>query len=261
MKRTFSRHFGFTFKVKVRLVLLVICFESRHSIKMKRTFNRHFGFVFSKDFFLVVLCESCNSMKMKSSFNCHFGFAFTLFFWKSQFNENEKDFQPSFWLCFLGKSSFQWFFFEYCNSMKMKSSFNYHSSFVFTLLFLKVAIQWKWKGLSIVILALVFNKSRTPPNSWFFLKAAIHSTWKALSSVILAAFQRKSKLVLSNLFWKSQFNEMKRTFNNHLGFAFTDLSEVFVRRIGGRLALAFIFVSLVLQWNPDCAFYWSFWKL
>ena len=80
---------------------------------------------------VMILFESRNSMKWKglsavilvllskSRSDCRW---FNDLFWKFQFNENEKNFQTSFWLCF--------------------HTFN----------FLKVAIQWKWKGLSTVIL-------------------------------------------------------------------------------------------------------------
>ena len=47
--------------------------------------------------------------------------------------------------------------------------------------FLKVAIQWKWKELSTVILALL---------SHFFLKVAIQWKWKGLSTVILTLFSQ-----------------------------------------------------------------------
>ena len=46
MKRTFSRRFGFTFKVKVKLLLLLNLLESSNSIKMRSTFNCQIVFVF-----------------------------------------------------------------------------------------------------------------------------------------------------------------------------------------------------------------------
>ena len=74
-----------------------------------------------------------------------------------------------------------------------------HFGFTFTVkvlsllvVFFEVAIQWKWKGLSTVILILLSKWG------WNFL------VWSS--------------------FWKSQFNEMKRTFicfNCHLSFVFT----------------------------------------
>ena len=111
---------------------------------------------------------------------------------------------------------------------------------------MKVAIQWKWKELSNVILAFL---------SHFFLKVAIQWKWKGLSTVILNLFsqpkptsgslaylviffesrnsmkmkrtfscdfglisKQKQSIPFAVPFWKLQFNEVKRTFHFHFGF-------------------------------------------
>ena len=183
MKKTLNCHFDFVFTAQASLALLVIFFESRNSMRwkrlsavilacfqnksktnpfadqfwklqfneMKRTFNCHFGFAFK------ICSESRNSMKMKRTFKCYFDFIFTaqgsfrqpgLFgdvFWKSQFNENEKDFQLSFWLVFKPKESQSLLLicFESYNSMK-------------------------WKVLSTVILALFSQPHAAWSNWWSF---------------------------------------------------------------------------------------------
>ena len=63
--------------------------------------------------------------------------SFNDLFWKSQSNENEKDFQPSFWLYFQSKGK--------------TGSFND--------VFWKSQFKWKWKGFSTVILRL-FSKRK-----------------------------------------------------------------------------------------------------
>ena len=100
---------------------------------------------------------------------------------------SEKDFQLSFWHCFHSPSQFSPFvgLFESRNSMRWKRLSAVILGFQSIL---KVAIQWKWKGLLIVI---------------------------------LVCFQSKNKPILfADLFWKLQFNEMKSTLNCHFGFVF-----------------------------------------
>ena len=79
---------------------------------------------------------------------------FWLCFWKFQFNQNEKDFQPSFWF--------------YLQSEVQISCL---------VIFLKVAIQWKWRGLSTI-------------SFWLHVE------------VCISMF----------LFWKSQFNQDEKNF-------------------------------------------------
>ena len=64
-----------------------------------------------------------------------FDFAAKTYKRKSQFNGNEKDFQPSFWLYFQSKGRLVLLmtFFESCNSMEMKRTFSHHFGFTFTL--------------------------------------------------------------------------------------------------------------------------------
>ena len=108
------------------------------------------------DFAAKTTKESRNAMKMKRTLNCNFVFVFKAIpdsndlFWKSQFNENEKDFQPSFWLYFQSKGK--------------TGSFND--------VFLKSHFKWKWKGFSTVILRL-FSKRYLDFSSWW-------SFWKVV---------------------------------------------------------------------------------
>ena len=110
---------------------------------------------------VMILCESRNSMKrkglstviwvlcLKSRSNCS---CLNDIFWKLQFNENEKNFQLSFWFCFHTFS-------ESRNSMKMKKTFNCKFDFVFTaqpsltllVSFFESRNSIKWKGLLAVI--------------------------------------------------------------------------------------------------------------
>ena len=93
---------------------------------------------------------------LKSRSDCPF---FNDLFWKFQFNENEKNFQLSFWLCF-------------------------------HIFFLKVALQQKWKGLSTVTLTLFSQPKPGWPFCRSFLRVAIQWKWKRLSTVTLTLLHR-----------------------------------------------------------------------
>jgi hypothetical protein len=131
---------------------------------------------------------------MEGTLKCHFGFTFKLLgvqhtdlFWQSQFNKRKR---TSFALGFKTRVELSAVmkFFESRNSTKMKMTFTRHLGFEFTTKvcclfyshFLKVSIQWKWKGLSAVILALVS--------------------------------QQKLNVSFNVLFWKSQFKENEKDF-------------------------------------------------
>ena len=130
---------------------------------------------------------------------------------------NEKDSQLSFFY-FQSQGQtvpFVMIFFESRNSMKMKRTFTCNFGFAFTL-FLKVGIQWK--GLSTVILTLCSHNSSQPGP-------------------------------FSDLFWKSQFNEMKTTFSCHFGlFSKQKQDEQF----------CWSFLKVAIQWNEK-DFQLSFW--
>ena len=106
---------------------------------------------------------------MDGTLKRHFGFTFKLLrvqhtdlFWQSQFNKRKR---TSFALGFKTRVELSAVmkFFESRNSTKMKMTFTRHLGFEFTAKvcclfyspFLKVSIQWKWKGLLAFILALV----------------------------------------------------------------------------------------------------------
>ena len=106
---------------------------------------------------VMILFESRNSMKWKglsavilvlfskSRSNCPW---FNDLFWKLQFNENEKNFQTSFWLCFHTFS-------ESRNSMKMKKTFTVYDRVSFERCSLMIM-----KRLSTIILYL-FSKQKS----------------------------------------------------------------------------------------------------
>ena len=116
---------------------------------------------------------------MEGTLKCHFDFTFKLlrvqrteFFWQSQFNKRKR---TSFALGFKTRVELSAVmkFFESRNSTKMKMTFTRHLGLEFTAKvcclfsspFLKVSIQWKWKGLSAVILAFRWFHSK----SWMSL--------------------------------------------------------------------------------------------
>ena len=93
LKRIFNCHFNFALTANVRLSLL---------IQIHRTLN-HVVFCFDREsqtLLLLIFFASRISIKMRLTFGFHFVFAFTEKiirfihpFWKSQFNEDEKNFQ------------------------------------------------------------------------------------------------------------------------------------------------------------------------
>ena len=134
-------------------------YTKSQSNEVKRTFNCDFAMLSKKR----SACPCCNDLV-----------------WKSQFNEMKRTFSCHFGL-FKEKASRPLLltYFESRNSMK-------------------------WKGL----LTLIF-----PLLSHFFLKVAIQWKWKTLSTVILSCFHSPSQPgPFGHLFWKSQFNENEKDF-------------------------------------------------
>ena len=126
---------------------------------------------------LLVICfESRNPMKWKE-LSTSFWLCFPTFFWKSQFNENEKDFQLSF----------------------LNFVFTAQASRALLVIFFESRNSMKWKPLSTVILPLL---------SHFFWKSQFNENEKHFQLFILTCFHSSCQPgPFGHLFWKSQFNE------------------------------------------------------
>ena len=101
---------------------------------------------------------------------------------------SEKDFQLSIWLRF--QNTGQTFpvltiFFESCNSMKMKTNFNCHFGFAFTLFSESHNLINPNEKDFQRYLGLFSSKSKPLPFWWSILKVTFQSKWKGLSAVIL----------------------------------------------------------------------------
>ena len=121
---------------------------------------------------------------LKSRSDCPF---FNDLFWKLQFNENEKNFQLSFCLCFH-------IFSESRNSTKMKRTFNCNFDFVFT-------------AQARLALLSIFFESRNSMK----MKRTFSCDFGLIS-------KQKQSIPFADPFWKLQFNEVQRTFHFHFYF-------------------------------------------
>ena len=93
-------------------------------------------------------------------------------------------------------------------------------------IFLKVTIQWKWKGLSTVILSLVLQSN--PGWSFYgsFWKSQFNENQKDFQLSFCLCFYNQAQIVpFINLFKVVNSMQMKRTFKRHFGCAFTLVSE------------------------------------
>ena len=133
----------------------------------------------------------------------------------------EKDFQLSFWFYFHSKGqdvSVYMIFFESCNSMKMKTTFNCHFGFCFhTWLAMKTNLCNGLKDFQ-RHLGLFPNQHQPAPFLVIYFESRNSTKWKGLSAVILTSvFTAQASPNLRDRFWKSQFNEIKRTFTCQFG--------------------------------------------
>ena len=185
MKRTFKCHFAFafTFFLKVAIqwkwkglstVILILFSQLKPDWPFCRSFLKVAIQWNQKDF----------QQSLKSRSDCPF---FNKLFWKLQFNENEKIFQLSFWLCFH-------IFSESRNSTKMKRTFNCNCDFVFTaqarLALLSILIFWKSQ----------FNENENDFQLWFWLNFKAKAVDPFCWSVLKVAIQWSEKDFLLS-FW------------------------------------------------------------
>ena len=139
-----------------------------------------------------------------------------LMFWKLQFNENEKNFQLSFWLCFH-------IFSESRNSTKMKRTFNCNFDFVFTAQARLALLSIFFESRNSMKMKRTFSR-----HFGFTFKVKVRlvllmTFFESRNSIKMKnTFKVKVKLLLLVIFFESHNSmKMKRTFNLHFGFVFT----------------------------------------
>ena len=111
---------------------------------------------------------------------------FWLCFWKFQFNQSEKDFQPSFWF--------------YSQSEDEISCF---------VIFLRVAVQWKWMDSQLSFYVCFPNQKSNCAFQKHFVTISIHWKWKELISHFGLTSTPESQLCETPLFFEG-VNFIKR---------------------------------------------------